>query len=124
MKEELTNKQRIDNYVTTERLISSICSDINNCLETNETDSTITIDFRETAKKLLQQGWTRPIVETPQIVTVDNTVYIMCQCCNHKIREYSLDQFFPDCNEVRTAVKLTPYTLYPNYCEHCGAMLK
>lgn len=124
VKDELTNKQKIDSIVNSERLISSICSDIYDCLEIDETDSTVTIDFRNTARKLLEKGWTRPVVEVPQIVTVHNTVYIMCQCCNHKVKEYSLDPFFPDCNEVKNAVKLMPQTLYPNYCENCGAILK
>ena len=120
---DVMNKEKI---VNEELLITALKNDVYRSanLTPADRDGLVTIGVRDTAMYLVKEGWRKPIIQTPNCVKMLNDVYIICKCCNGRIRQYSLDPFFPDCKEIENAVEVNSDTIYPNFCEHCGAMLK
>ena len=65
-------------------------------------------------------------VEEPNILHVkeSNNVFIICNRCYHKIRDYDLSPFYPNVEDINKKLVESPKDLYPNYCENCGVKLK
>ena len=60
----------------------------------------------------------------PKIVKIDQDLFVFCNTCNHKIREYDLNPCWPNIEDIDKKAIESPKDLYPNYCEHCGTRLK
>ena len=60
----------------------------------------------------------------PKIVKIDWDLFIFCNECNYKIREYDLHPCWPNVENINKKAIESPKDLYPNYCENCGVRLK